>query len=250
MIYAEELLSVIKAYRAMTKNKCSTTPTDQRTGLATKTTRNECLQLKGNNMKSTAEIKKRNFLTQNEIESLLKAANSGVHAARNYCLTLLCFIHGFRASEICRLQISDIDLRSKCIYIRRLKKGFSTTHPLLNKEIQALKTWLDIRKSYPDADSEWLFLSRKGNPLSRQQFYQIISNAGDNAGLTIEIHPHMLRHSCGFALANMGIDTRLIQDYLGHRNIRHTVWYTASNAGRFYGIWDNKKEKQRNSLLS
>ncbi|BBQ76883.1 hypothetical protein WP3W18E01_08510 [Raoultella ornithinolytica] len=134
-------------------------------------------------------------------------------------------------------------MRSKCIYIHRLKKGFSTTHPLLNKEIQALKNWLDIRKTYPHADSEWLFLSRKGNPLSRQQFYQIISSSGGTAGLTIEIHPHMLRHSCGFALANMGIDTRLIQDYLGHRNIRHTVWYTASNAGRFYGIWDNVNER-------
>lgn len=73
-------------------------------------------------MKNNSEIKKRNFLTQNEIESLLSAANSGPHAARNYCLTLLCFIHGFRASEICRLRISDIDLRSKCIYIHRLKK--------------------------------------------------------------------------------------------------------------------------------
>ncbi|HGY1522551.1 TPA: tyrosine-type DNA invertase [Klebsiella aerogenes] len=200
-------------------------------------------------MKNNSDIKKRNFLTQNEIESLLNAANSGPHAARNYCLTLLCFIHGFRASEICRLRISDIDLRSKCIYIHRLKKGFSTTHPLLNKEIQALKCWLDIRDEYPQSTSEWLFLSRKGNPLSRQQFYQIISASGDQAGLPLEIHPHMLRHSCGFALANMGIDTRLIQDYLGHRNIRHTVWYTASNAGRFYGIWDNSREKQRISLF-
>ncbi|EIW9477472.1 MULTISPECIES: tyrosine-type DNA invertase [Klebsiella] len=200
-------------------------------------------------MKNNSEIKKRNFLTQNEIESLLNAANSGPHAARNYCLTLLCFIHGFRASEICRLRISDIDLRSKCIYIHRLKKGFSTTHPLLNKEIQALKRWLDIRDEYPQSTSEWLFLSRKGNPLSRQQFYQIISASGDQAGLPLEIHPHMLRHSCGFALANMGIDTRLIQDYLGHRNIRHTVWYTASNAGRFYGIWDKSREKQRTSLF-
>lgn len=200
-------------------------------------------------MKSNSEIKKRNFLTQNEIESLLNAANSGPHAARNYCLTLLCFIHGFRASEICRLRISDIDLRSKCIYIHRLKKGFSTTHPLLNKEILALKRWLDIRDEYPQSTSEWLFLSRKGNPLSRQQFYQIISASGDQAGLPLEIHPHMLRHSCGFALANMGIDTRLIQDYLGHRNIRHTVWYTASNAGRFYGIWDKSREKQRTSLF-
>ncbi|HCM6134560.1 TPA: tyrosine-type recombinase/integrase [Klebsiella aerogenes] len=200
-------------------------------------------------MKNNSDIKKRNFLTQNEIESLLNAANSGPHAARNYCLTLLCFIHGFRASEICRLRISDIDLRSKCIYIHRLKKGFSTTHPLLNKEIQALKRWLDIRDEYPQSTSEWLFLSRKGNPLSRQQFYQIISASGDQAGLPLEIHPHMLRHSCGFALANMGIDTRLIQDYLGHRNNRHTVWYTASNAGRFYGIWDNSREKQRISLF-
>ena len=200
-------------------------------------------------MKNNSDIKKRNFLTQNEIESLLNAANSGPHAARNYCLTLLCFIHGFRASEICRLRISDIDLRSKCIYIHRLKKGFSTTHPLLNKEIQALKRWLDIRDEYPQSTSEWLFLSRKGNPLSRQQFYQIISASGDQAGLPLEIHPHMLRHSCGFALANMGIDTRLIQDYLGHRNIRHTVWYTTSNAGRFYGIWDNSREKQRISLF-
>lgn len=96
-------------------------------------------------MKNKADNKKRNFLTHSEIESLLKAANTGPHAARNYCLTLLCFIHGFRASEICRLRISDIDLKAKCIYIHRLKKGFSTTHPLLNKEVQALKNWLSIR---------------------------------------------------------------------------------------------------------
>ncbi len=200
-------------------------------------------------MTNNADLKKRNFLTQNEIESLLKAADTGPYAARNYCLTLLCFIHGLRASEICRLRISDIDLAARCVYIHRLKKGFSTTHPLLDKEIYALKRWLAIRSSWPQAASEWLFLSRKGNPLSRQQFYQIIASSGGLVGLPLEIHPHMLRHSCGFALANMGIDTRLIQDYLGHRNIRHTVWYTASNAGRFYGIWDNPRDKQRSSLI-
>ena len=98
-------------------------------------------------MKNKAD-KKRNFLTHSEIESLLKAANTGPHAARNYCLTLLCFIHGFRASEICRLRISDIDLKAKCIYIHRLKKGFSTTHPLLNKEVQALKTgWVSVLRT-------------------------------------------------------------------------------------------------------
>ncbi len=75
-------------------------------------------------MKNNSDIKKRNFLTQNEIESLLNAANSGPHAARNYCLTLLCFIHGFRASEICRLRISDIDLRSKMYLHPSIKKRF------------------------------------------------------------------------------------------------------------------------------
>ena len=133
-------------------------------------------------MTNNADLKKRNFLTQNEIESLLKAADTGPYAARNYCLTLLCFIHGLRASEICRLRISDIDLAARCVYIHRLKKGFSTTHPLLDKEIYALKRWLAIRSSWPQAASEWLFLSRKGNPLSRQQFYQIIASSGGLAG--------------------------------------------------------------------
>lgn len=176
---------------------------------------------------------------------LLRSANKGVHASRNYCLILICFIHGLRASEACRLHISDVDLNSKCIHVRRLKNGFTTTHPLLDIEILALKSWISSRSNYLHADSEWLFLSRKGNPLSRQQFYNIISTSGYCSELPLNVHPHMLRHSCGFALANMGLDTRLIQDYLGHCNIRHTVWYTASNAERFFGIWDKRKLKVR-----
>ena len=120
---------------------------------------------------------------------------------------------------------------------------------MLDKEIYALKRWLAIRSSWPQAASEWLFLSRKGNPLSRQQFYQIIASSGDWRGC----HWRSTRTCCGTPVALRwriwGIDTRLIQDYLGHRNIRHTVWYTASNAGRFYGIWDNPRDKQRSSLI-
>ncbi|MCS5945311.1 tyrosine-type recombinase/integrase [Klebsiella variicola subsp. variicola] len=179
---------------------------------------------------------------------LLKAADTGLYAARNYCLTLLCFIHGLRASEICRLRISDIDLAARCVYIHRLKKGFSTTHPLLEKEIHALKRWLAIRSSGRRRPANGCFSPAKVIPFLASSFIRL-SPHQDLAGLPLEIHPHMLRHSCGFALANMGIDTRLIRDYLGHRNIRHTVWYTASNAGRFYGIWDNTRDKQRSSLI-
>lgn len=90
-------------------------------------------------MKNKADNKKRNFLTHSEIELLLKAANTGPHAARNYCLTLLCFIHGFRASEICRLRISDIDLKAKCIYIHRLKKRLFNDTPALKQRSSGFK---------------------------------------------------------------------------------------------------------------
>ncbi|MPZ21303.1 MAG: tyrosine-type recombinase/integrase [Luteitalea sp.] len=57
-------------------------------------------------------------------------------------------------------------------------------------------------------------------------------------GLTLAGHPHMLRHACGFALANRGRDTRLIQTYLDHLNISSTVGYTATNPARFQRIWE------------
>ncbi|VTM89882.1 Tyrosine recombinase XerD [Raoultella ornithinolytica] len=83
--------------------------------------------------------------------------------------------------------------------------------------------------------------------LSRQQAYRIIRSAGEEAGTATHTHPHMLRHACGYELAERGTDTRLIQDYLGHRNIRHTVRYTASNAARFAGLWERNNLLEENS---
>lgn len=79
-----------------------------------------------------------------------------------------------------------------------------------------------------------------GAGLTRQRAWQVIKCLGERAGIEVSLHPHMLRHACGFALADRGVDTRLIQDYLGHRNIRHTVIYTASNVERFRNIWSKK----------
>ena len=79
-------------------------------------------------------------------------------------------------------------------------------------------------------------VDRRGAPgvAIRQTLKLIISTL---AGLPGKAHPHMLRHACGFALADQGADTQLIQDYLGHRNIQHTVRYTATNPARFEGLW-------------
>lgn len=176
---------------------------------------------------------KRKFLTVAEIEKLISATQYTKDYERNKCLLLMCFIHGLRVSELSKIKVRDIELSNKIIYISRLKNGFSVQHPLHQRELDALSGWLKKRSGYLGSDTEYLFLSRHGNKISRQQLYRIFSKAGKIANINIDVHPHMFRHACGYALANQGCDTRLIQDYLGHRNIQNTVIYTASNAARF-----------------
>lgn len=190
----------------------------------------------------------RKYLSTAEVDAVLRATGSTRHSTRNYCLIYMAFLHGLRASELLQLKISDLDLRGKTLNVRRLKNGFSTVHPLITEEIAAIKAWLLVRRQADHEESDWLFSTRKGTPLSRQQFYNIISALGQAAGCSFIPHPHMLRHACGFALADRGIDTRLIQDYLGHRNIRHTVRYTASNAARFRGIWGTEFRQKKRQL--
>ncbi|MDI3197823.1 tyrosine-type DNA invertase [Serratia ureilytica] len=182
-------------------------------------------------------MSKRKYLSRAEIKRVVEATKCGKYSARDECLMKLCFFHGFRVSELCGLRVSDVNLEDGVIHVRRLKNGFSTTHPILPGEKAIIARWLSERTRWVNAALPWLFLSQKGNRLSRQQAYNLLKHYGSTAGISVPLHPHMLRHSCGFALANYGADTRLIQDYLGHRNIHHTVWYTASNAERFNDIW-------------
>mgnify|MGYP000874502177 CR=1 FL=1 len=186
-------------------------------------------------------MKQRKYLTQSEVELLLAEAGRSSTPERDSCLLYLSFIHGFRVSEVCALRLTDVNLQDRSLYIQRMKNGFSTIHPIQRDELRILKAWLKVRNSLPGAESEWLFVSRQGTGLTRQRVWQVIKCLGKRAGIEVNSHPHMLRHACGFALADRGVDTRLIQDYLGHRNIRHTVVYTASNVERFRNIWVKKK---------
>lgn len=151
-------------------------------------------------------------------------------------MLMMCFMHGLRVSELSLLKLHDIELANKVIFISRLKNGFSVQHPLQERELAALETWLKKRPGYLGAESDYLFLSRHGKNLSRQQLYRIFRMAGKAANISVDVHPHMFRHACGYALADKGCDTRLIQDYLGHKNIQNTVIYTASNAARFKAV--------------
>ena len=178
----------------------------------------------------------RKHLVFAEVSKLLEAAKGSRNAARDRCLLLLMFRHGLRVSEACGLTLSHVDSDSRVLHVQRLKAGLSTTHPLRGDELRAIKTWLAVRvKMQPKTDA--FFVSERRGPLSRKTAWVMIRDYGRRAGLAVEAHPHMLRHACGYALADQGADTRLIQDYLGHRNIQHTVRYTATNPARFERLW-------------
>lgn len=176
--------------------------------------------------------RRRDFLGEAEMDRLLTAAKRGRHGTRDYLLMLLMFRHGLRVSEVIALRRSDVDLDQARLWISRLKNGLSVEQPVAGNELRAIRRWMSLRR---DA-LPWLFVSERRQPLTRQAVNYIVGRAGDRAKLG-HVHPHMLRHSCGFALANKGHDLRLIQDYLGHRDPRHTAHYTRTAAGRFEGLW-------------
>jgi type 1 fimbriae regulatory protein FimB len=178
----------------------------------------------------------RKHLVSAEVEKLLEAAKGSRNAARDRCLLLLMFRHGLRVSEACGMVLSQVDIESHVLHVARLKQGLSTTHPLRGDEIRMIKAWLGERaRMKPKTDA--FFISERRGPLSRKTVWCMIGRYGELAGLSVDAHPHMLRHAYGFALADQGADTRLIQDYLGHRNIQHTVMYTATNPARFERLW-------------
>ncbi len=179
-----------------------------------------------------AHERRRDFLGEADLDRLLSAAKRGRHGVRDHLLVLLMYRHGLRASEAISLTRQDVDLDQSRIWISRLKNGLSVEQPVAGDELRAIRRWLSLR----DDTLPWLFISERKQPLTRQAVNYIVSQAGQRAKLG-HIHPHMLRHSCGFALANKGYDLRLIQDYLGHRDPRHTAHYTRTAAGRFEGLW-------------
>ena len=176
----------------------------------------------------------REYLTQNEIEKLRKAARkSGRHGHRDDTLILLMFRHALRVGELTTLRWEQLDLKKGIMHVYRLKNGLPSTHPLSSLELNALK---QLRKSQLD-NALYVFMSERGTLLSTRTVHDIIARAGEKAGFAFSIHPHMLRHSTGFYLANHGYDTKTIQNYLGHANIMHTAKYTEFLPNQFKNFW-------------
>ncbi len=183
--------------------------------------------------KPNAELRTREHLTPGEIEKLIKAAKSGRHGHRDATMVLVAYRHGLRAAELCDLRWSQIDMgRNARLHVRRVKGGTPSTHPIQGDELRALR---ELRRQYPDSD--YVFCSERGGPFTEDGYNRQIKRFGVAAKLPFPIHSHMLRHACGYALANVGHDTRRLQDYLGHKNIQHTVRYTSLSPDRFKDFW-------------
>jgi len=180
-----------------------------------------------------AHERSKDYLDPDEVDRLLAAAKEGRHGPRDYVLLLLMYRHGLRVTEAITMRLDRLNLKQARIAVKRSKNSLSTEQPLAGDELRAVKRYLTTR----DNKLPWLFLSERGQPMTRQAVNYLIREAGERADLG-RVWPHMLRHSCGYALANKGADFRVIQDYLGHRDPRHTTRYTRTSARRFEGLWD------------
>lgn len=180
-----------------------------------------------------ADTRPREYLTENEVDRLMKAARSvGRHGLRDATLILLAYRHGLRVSELIALKWTQFDLKQGHLAVVRAKNGTDSTHPLRGPEIRALRR---LKREY--GPSPYVFVTERRGPLTASTVRKMIARAGERAGIGFSVHPHMLRHGCGFKLANDGHDTRAIQHYLGHKQIQHTVRYTELATGRFESFW-------------
>jgi site-specific recombinase XerD len=182
--------------------------------------------------KPNAELRTREHLDEREVERLIEAAKGNRWGHRDSTMILVAYRHGLRASELCDLQWTQVHFTSANLDVRRRKNGAPATHPLTGLELRALR-----RLKREQNPSPFVFTSERDAPFSTEGFARLLQRAAKAAGLTIKVHPHMLRHACGYKLANDGRDTRSVQAYLGHKNIQHTVRYTELAPNRFKDFW-------------
>ena len=180
------------------------------------------------------EFRSREYLTETEVEKLIDIVRADRHGHRDATMLLVAYRHGLRASEICDLRWDQIDFTSATLHVHRVKNGKPSTHPVRGDELRALRK---LQREAPK--SPFVFVTERGGPFTTDSFNWLVKRAGRKALLPFQVHAHMFRHATGYRLAGDGHDTRAIQDYLGHRNIQHTVRYTELSPTRFKDFWQD-----------
>ena len=161
--------------------------------------------------KRNAEVRAREYLTDGEVARLIAAAGENRHGHRDATMVLVAYRHGLRAAELVTLRWDAIDFAHGRVHVHRVKGSAELVHPLSGRELRALRRL----KRDQDPASPFIFTSERGAPFTTAGFRKMIARLGVAAGFGFPVHPHMLRHACGFKLANDGVDTRSLQAYLG-----------------------------------
>lgn len=176
-----------------------------------------------------ADLRPREHLTAGEVGRLLRAAarRPGRHGPRDAAMVLLAYRHGLRAGELVDLRWDQVDLEAGLLRVRRLRNGEAGLHALGAGTRRALRRLSAGNGTVATAP---VFASERGGPMTPAAFRKQLAAAARVAGLPFPVHPHMLRHACGMALARAGRDPRAIQAWLGHRNARHAARYAGSAA--------------------
>jgi integrase len=180
-----------------------------------------------------SDLRPREYLTPAEVETLIATARKrGRYGHRDAAMILIAFRHGLRVGELVALRWDQVDFGQGLLHVARLKHGVPSVHPIGGEELRALRR---LRREQPEG--RHVFQTERDAPMTPAGFRKTLARIGEASELGFPVHPHMLRHACGFKLANDGQDTRALQHYLGHRNIQHTVRYTELTSARFNGFW-------------
>jgi integrase len=143
------------------------------------------------------DLRTREYLTEAEVERLIKAATGNRHGHRDASMILVAYRHGLRVSELVDLRWDQVDFRTATLHVRRVKQGTPSTHPIVGDELRALR-----RLQREQDKSPFVFTSERGAPFGTAGFARMVERAGVEAKIGFKIHAHMLRHACGYALAN------------------------------------------------
>ena len=178
------------------------------------------------------DVRTREYLHESEVEQLISALRKkSRNPNRDALIVTMMFRHGLRVGEAVSLKWDQVDFKGSKLHVNRLKGSVPSVHPIQGKTLRLL------RKLQREKDSHYIFLSERKSPMTTQAIYRMLRNIEKDLGWDFPIHPHMLRHSCGYFLANEGHDTRSIQMYMGHSNINNTVLYTQLTGDRFKNFW-------------
>ena len=168
-----------------------------------------------------------NCLTEDEVEALLNAPDLTTPSGlRDKAMLETMYSSGLRVSELIGLQKSQVNLTKGVITV--FGKGAKERKvPIADYAVEYIKDYIkEVRNKIDVNHSKYLFLSKKGEPLSRIYFFKQVKKYSELAGITTNVSPHTLRHSFATHLLNHGAQLRIVQGMLGHTNIATTQIYT------------------------